>query len=126
MEHSRLALAHLGAYLVKSIHRNVGLMHIRTAKLTYSQLTEILNSHMSRGLPPNLSVNEPSIDYSLKVADVAAASYLSGTSFTILVSSRKLIYTHFRAIEIAYLANPVSTHVVSAEMHNQSVLSEIF
>ncbi|KAF4619934.1 hypothetical protein D9613_004661 [Agrocybe pediades] len=83
MEHSRLALSHL-------------------AKLSYSQLTEILDSHMSRGLPPNLSVNEPSIDYSLKVADVAAASYLS---------------------EIAYLANPVSTHVVSAEMHNQAINS---
>ncbi|PPQ76262.1 hypothetical protein CVT26_009851, partial [Gymnopilus dilepis] len=83
MEHSRLVLAHL-------------------AKLTYSQLTELLNNHMNRGLPPNLSINEPSVDYSLKVADVAAASYLS---------------------EIAYLANPVSTHVVSAEMHNQAINS---
>ncbi|KAF8901160.1 L-Aspartase-like protein [Gymnopilus junonius] len=83
MAMSRLALAHL-------------------AKLTYSQFTELLNNHMNRGLPPNLSINEPSLDYSLKVADVAAASYLS---------------------EIAYLANPVSTHVVSAEMHNQAINS---
>ncbi|KAJ3876964.1 L-Aspartase-like protein [Lentinula edodes] len=72
------------------------------AKLTYSQLTELLNNHMNKGLPPNLSVNEPSVDYCMKVADVAAASYLS---------------------EIAYLANPVSTHVISAEMHNQAINS---
>ncbi|KAJ3932164.1 MAG: L-Aspartase-like protein [Lentinula lateritia] len=72
------------------------------AKLTYAQLTELLNNHMNKGLPPNLSVNEPSVDYCMKVADVAAASYLS---------------------EIAYLANPVSTHVISAEMHNQAINS---
>ncbi|KAJ3776707.1 L-Aspartase-like protein [Lentinula raphanica] len=72
------------------------------AKLTYTQLTELLNNHMNKGLPPNLSVNEPSVDYCMKVSDVAAAAYLS---------------------EIAYLANPVSTHVISAEMHNQAINS---
>ncbi|KAJ3812682.1 L-Aspartase-like protein [Lentinula aff. lateritia] len=72
------------------------------AKLTYAQLTELLNNHMNKGLPPNLSVDEPSVDYCMKVSDVAAASYLS---------------------EIAYLANPVSTHVISAEMHNQAINS---
>ncbi|KAJ3735185.1 L-Aspartase-like protein [Lentinula guzmanii] len=72
------------------------------AKLTYTQLTELLNNHMNKGLPPNLSVNEPSLDYCMKASDIAAASYLS---------------------EIAYLANPVSTHVISAEMHNQAINS---
>ncbi|KDQ13647.1 hypothetical protein BOTBODRAFT_66601 [Botryobasidium botryosum FD-172 SS1] len=78
----------------------LALHHI--AKLMFAQLTDLLNHSMNCGLPPNLAVGEPSVDYSLKGADVAAASYLS---------------------EIAYLANPVSTHVISAEMHNQSINS---
>ncbi|KAJ4479186.1 aromatic amino acid lyase-domain-containing protein [Lentinula aciculospora] len=78
----------------------LALHHI--AKLTYTQLTELLNNNMNKGLPPNLSVNEPSLDYCMKASDVAAASYLS---------------------EIAYLASPVSTHVISAESHNQPINS---
>ncbi|KAF9244445.1 L-Aspartase-like protein [Melanogaster broomeanus] len=72
------------------------------AKLMFAQLTDLLNHSMNCGLPPNLAVGEPSVDYSLKGADIAAAAYLS---------------------EIAYLSNPVSTHVISAEMHNQSINS---
>ena len=79
MEHSRLALAHLGER--QSWFYKVFQLILRiSAKLTYSQLTELLNSHMNRGLPPNLSVNEPSLDFSLKGSDIAAASYLSGGS----------------------------------------------
>jgi phenylalanine ammonia-lyase len=70
------------------------------AKLTYSQLTELLNIHMNKGAPPDLSVGEPSVDYCMKGSDIAAASYLS---------------------EIAYLANPVSTHVNTAETMNQAI-----
>jgi phenylalanine ammonia-lyase len=44
----------------------------------FAQLTDLLNNRMNRGLSPNLSVGEPSIDYSLKGADIAAASHLSG------------------------------------------------
>ena len=55
MEHSHLALAHVGeqqSWFYKLILRIL-------AKLTYSQFIELLDSHMNRGLPPNLSVNEP-------------------------------------------------------------------
>ena len=44
----------------------------------FAQLTDLLNHTMNNGLPPNLAVGEPSVDYSLKGADIAAASYISG------------------------------------------------
>ncbi|KAJ6583771.1 L-Aspartase-like protein [Mycena sp. CBHHK59/15] len=78
----------------------LALQHI--ARLSFAQLTELLNHDTNRGLPPSLAWGEPSVDYSLKGADIAAAAYLS---------------------EIAFLANPVSTHVNSAEMHNQCINS---
>jgi phenylalanine ammonia-lyase len=59
MEKTRLALHHV-------------------AKLMFAQLTDILNHTMNCGLPPNLAVGEPSVDYSLKGADIAGAAYLSG------------------------------------------------
>lgn len=68
----------------------------------FAQFTDLLNPHMNNGLPPSLAIGEPSVDYSLKGCDIAAAAYLA---------------------EIAYLASPVSTHVISAEMHNQSINS---
>ncbi|KAI6142961.1 L-Aspartase-like protein [Pisolithus tinctorius] len=84
------------------LHHGANFMAMAVTSLSFAQLTELLNHSTNSGLPPNLAVGEPSVDYSLKGADVAAAAYLS---------------------EMAYLANPVSTHVLSAEMHNQSVNS---
>lgn len=71
-------------------------------KMLFSQTSELINNIMSRGLPPNLSADDPSLSFSMKGIDVHMAAYQS---------------------ELAYLANPVSSHVQSAEMHNQSMNS---
>lgn len=69
-------------------------------KLLFSQSTELCNPTMNRGLPPSLAATDPSLDYHGKGLDIAMASYVS---------------------ELGYLSSPVSTHIQSAEMHNQAV-----
>jgi phenylalanine ammonia-lyase len=71
-------------------------------KMIFAQSTELLDCHLSHGLPPNLAADEPSLSYTLKGVDINMASYMS---------------------ELALLANPVSSHVQSAEMSNQSINS---
>ncbi|KAG8999424.1 hypothetical protein FRB90_012079 [Tulasnella sp. 427] len=71
-------------------------------KLLFSQSTELLNPTMNRGLPPNLAGTDPAVNYHCKGLDIATAAYVS---------------------ELGYLGNPVSTHIQSAEMHNQAVNS---
>ncbi|RYP03757.1 hypothetical protein DL764_004932 [Monosporascus ibericus] len=71
-------------------------------KLLFSQTTELINNALSNGLPPNLAADDPSLSFCLKGVDVNMAAYQS---------------------ELAFLANPISSHVQSAEMHNQSVNS---
>ncbi|KAK7057113.1 phenylalanine ammonia-lyase [Favolaschia claudopus] len=78
----------------------IALHHI--GKLLFAQGTELLNPAMNRGLPPSLAASEPSLNYFGKGVDIATAAYVS---------------------ELGYLANPVSTHIQSAEMHNQAVNS---
>jgi phenylalanine ammonia-lyase len=51
-------------------------------------------------LPPSLAASDPSLNYHGKGLDIAVAAYTS---------------------ELGFLANPVSTHIQSAEMHNQAV-----
>jgi len=76
----------------------LALHHI--GKLLFSQATELINPAMNRGLPPNLAASDPSLNYHAKGIDIAIAAYVS---------------------ELGYLASPVSTHIQSAEMHNQAV-----
>ncbi|KAJ7217974.1 L-Aspartase-like protein, partial [Mycena pura] len=78
----------------------LALHHI--GKLLFAQTTELLNPAMNRGLPPSLAASDPSLNYFAKGIDIATAAYVS---------------------ELGHLANPVSTHIQSAEMHNQAVNS---
>ncbi|KAH9922067.1 phenylalanine ammonia-lyase [Fomitopsis serialis] len=78
----------------------LALHHI--GKLLFSQCTELLNPTMNRGLPPSVAATDPSLNYHAKGIDIHLAAYTG---------------------ELGYLANPVSTHIQSAEMHNQAVNS---
>lgn len=71
-------------------------------KLLFAQSAELVNPTMNRGLPPSLAASDPSLNYHGKGIDIAVAAYVG---------------------ELGYLANPVSTHIQSAEMHNQAVNS---
>lgn len=69
-------------------------------KILFAQATELINPDMNKGLAPSLAGGDPSLDYHCKGLDISLAAYVS---------------------ELGYLANPVSTHIQSAEMHNQAI-----
>ena len=71
-------------------------------KMIFAQSTELLDCRLNHGLPANLAADEPSLSYTLKGVDINMAAYMS---------------------ELALLANPVSSHVQSTEMSNQSINS---
>ncbi|KAI5358740.1 putative aromatic amino acid lyase, L-Aspartase, phenylalanine/histidine ammonia-lyase, active [Septoria linicola] len=71
-------------------------------KLLFAQNGEVINPTLNGVLPPNLSFDDPSLSFAFKGVEINMASYMS---------------------ELAFLTNPVSSHVQSAEMGNQSVNS---
>jgi phenylalanine ammonia-lyase len=76
----------------------LSLHHI--GKIMFAQCTELMNPALNNGLPPSVAATDPSLNYHAKGVDVAIAAYAS---------------------ELGFLASPVSTHIQSAEMHNQAV-----
>lgn len=71
-------------------------------KMLFAQSTEMNNPSMSRGLPPNLCADDPSLSFTCKGLDINMAAYTS---------------------ELGWLNHPVGPHVQSAEMHNQAINS---
>ncbi|QKX62708.1 uncharacterized protein TRUGW13939_09869 [Talaromyces rugulosus] len=71
-------------------------------RILFAQSTEMIDPHLSGGLPANLAADDPSLSFTMKGVDVNMAAYMA---------------------ELSYLANPMSSHVQAAEMHNQSVNS---
>ncbi|KAA8650133.1 aromatic amino acid ammonia-lyase [Aspergillus tanneri] len=74
-------------------------------KLIFAQCNEMIDPDLNNGLPTNLVADDPSLSFTMKGVDINMASYMS---------------------ELAYIANPISTHVQTAEMHNQAVNSLAF
>ncbi|KAL4929874.1 aromatic amino acid ammonia-lyase [Aspergillus undulatus] len=71
-------------------------------KLIFTQHSELLNPMLSKGLPPNLCADDPSLSFALKGVDINMASYMS---------------------ELGYLNNPISNFVQTADVNNQPVNS---
>ena len=71
-------------------------------RILFAQSTEMIDPHLSGGLPANLAADNPSLSFTMKGVDINMAAYMA---------------------ELSYLANPMSSHVQSAEMHNQSINS---
>ncbi|KAE8137967.1 L-Aspartase-like protein [Aspergillus pseudotamarii] len=92
------------ASVTSAMEKTMGAMQM-LGRMIFSQCSEIINPTLSRGLPPNLSVDDPSLSFAFKGVDINMASYMS---------------------ELAYLNHPVSNHVQSAEMHNQGLNSLAF
>ncbi|KAH7033525.1 phenylalanine ammonia-lyase [Microdochium trichocladiopsis] len=72
------------------------------SRMLFSQCTELINPATSWGLPPNLCADDPADSYLFKGLDVVIAGLTS---------------------ELGFLANPVGSHVQTAEMGNQALNS---
>ncbi|XRM45269.1 hypothetical protein ABZX51_008369 [Aspergillus tubingensis] len=94
--------ANFQAAAVTSATEKIRLALQSIGKMLFSQTSEMINHDLSNGLPPNLAADDPSLSFCLKGIDVNTAAYTS---------------------ELGVLANPVSNHVQSAEMHNQAINS---
>ena len=71
-------------------------------RMLFAQATELINPATNNGLPPNLTIDPPSQSFILKGVDIMCAALLS---------------------ELGFLANPVGSHVQTAEMGNQALNS---
>ena len=104
MEKTRLALQSIGRMLftqcTELINPSKRISRFTTSQCGYKANIKPLETN--RGLPPNLVAEEPSSSWLLKGIDIMIAALLS---------------------ELGFLANPVGTHVQTAEMGNQSLNS---
>ncbi|RAH76696.1 putative phenylalanine ammonia-lyase [Aspergillus japonicus CBS 114.51] len=75
---------------------------VMLGKMILGQCAEVINPSLSRGLPANLALDDPSLSFAAKGLDINMTAYYS---------------------ELAFLSNPINNHVHSAEMNNQSVNS---
>lgn len=71
-------------------------------RMLFAQCTELINPSLNNGLPPNLDADEPSQSFLMKGVDIEIAALQA---------------------ELGFLANPVASHVQTAEMGNQSLNS---
>lgn len=71
-------------------------------RMLFSQCTELMNPNTNRGLPPNLVADDPTTSFLFKGTDIMVAALTS---------------------ELGFLANPVGSHVQTAEMGNQGINS---
>ena len=90
------------ARAVTSAMEKVRLSLQSIGRLLFTQCTEIINPATNHGLPPNLVADEPSESFVMKSVDIMVAALLS---------------------ELGFLANPVGSHVQTAEMGNQALNS---
>ena len=103
--HHASPILHGGNFQAKSITSAVEKIRQATqsiGRMLFAQCTELINPATSQGLPPNLVIAEPSESFIFKGTDILIAALLS---------------------ELGFLANPVGSHVQSAEMGNQALNS---
>ena len=104
MEKTRLALQSIGRMLftqcTELINPSKHISRSTTSQCAHGANIKLLETN--RGLPPNLVAEEPSSSWLLKGIDIMIAALQS---------------------ELGFLANPVGTHVQTAEMGNQSLNS---
>ena len=70
--------------------------------MLFTQCTELISPATNRGLPPNLVADEPSESFITKGMDLMVAALQA---------------------ELGFLANPVGSHLQTAEMGNQALNS---
>lgn len=90
------------AAVVTSAMEKVRLSLQMPGRMLFAQSTEMIDPHLSGGLPANLAADNPSLSFTMKGVDINMAAYMA---------------------ELSYLANPMSSHAQAVEMHNQSVNS---
>ncbi|KAL9124138.1 MAG: hypothetical protein Q9217_006505 [Psora testacea] len=98
-------MVHGGNFQAKSITSSME--KVRQAgqsmgRILFTQCTELIDPTTSRGLVPNLVIAEPCKSFIFKGPDILIASLLS---------------------ELGFLANPVASHVQTAQMGNQALNS---
>ncbi|SCO04709.1 probable Phenylalanine ammonia-lyase [Fusarium fujikuroi] len=71
-------------------------------RILFAQSGELVNPDLNKGLPPNLSADDPTVSFTCKGIEINMTAYYS---------------------ELCFLANSVASHVQTADRNNQSVNS---